>query len=58
MPRPRKSTESSFYDVFASWPLAEQKIVLRVMERLVIERERDEKRAAKAPAKETNGTAD
>lgn len=48
MSRTRKSTEESFYDVFASWPVADQKIALKVMERLVTEREKDEKRAAKA----------
>jgi hypothetical protein len=48
MPRPRKSTEESFYDVFSSWPLSEQKIALRVMERLVIEREKEERRAVKS----------
>lgn len=52
MPRPRKSTESTFYDVFSNFPLAEQKIVVRVLERLVVEREKDEKRAAKVAPKE------
>jgi hypothetical protein len=46
--RPPKSVEDSFYDVFASWSLADQKIALRVMERLVVERERDQSRQAKA----------
>lgn len=48
MGRTAKTTEDQFYDVFASWPVADQKIALRVMERLVTEREKDEQRVAKA----------
>lgn len=48
MPHPHRSTEDQFFDVFASWPVADQKIALKVMERLVAEREKDERRAAKA----------
>jgi hypothetical protein len=44
--RPRKATEDTFYDVFSAFPLTEQRIVLRVLERLVIEREKDASRAA------------
>lgn len=51
MPRAHKSTEDQFFDVFASWPVADQKIALKVMERLVTEREKDEKRVAKAAPK-------
>lgn len=48
MARPRKTDESVFYDIFATFTVADQKIALRVMERLVTEREKDEQRAAKA----------
>ena len=44
MGRPRKATEDTFYDVFSSFSLAEQRVVLRVLERLVIEREKDASR--------------
>jgi hypothetical protein len=53
MGRPKKSAESlenEFWDVFARWDLAEQKVILRVMTRLVLEREKDEMRAPNGAA--------
>ncbi len=45
MPRPRKSTEREFYDIFWEWPLADQAAAIRVMEELHRQKGRMKRRA-------------
>jgi hypothetical protein len=46
MGRPKKviDFEGQFYDAFDNFPLAEQKVVLKVLTRLVTQREKDEQK--------------
>jgi hypothetical protein len=51
--RPRKSTEDTWYDVFSGWSLEDQKVAVRVLSRLILEREREENRRARRTAEES-----
>lgn len=53
MSRPRKETRTDIeilFDTFSSLPVYDQKMSLKVMERLVIERDKDEQRAKEKPS--------
>lgn len=50
MPRPKKSIEDTFYDVFASWAIDDQRAALKVLEQLHRQKVRDAGRATKQTA--------
>lgn len=52
MSRKPKTTEEQWYDVFDRWTLADQQVAVKVLDRLVKQRDKDEHKKS-APPQET-----